>query len=208
MSYYSGLRRLVLFSLATVFLSCQPDIIGVARNFYNNGNVRYLFTTINSDGVRVDANGRKFEGEEVFIPIVEGVNSIEATAYNQWGEDKTPSEDSFYSPNEEEAREIMEGVFAGRGYQFLEKGESLVDKSFRGDVRFSFGAEDDFIFDYWGRGLRDFVINYVGPEDDREKTIRAQSILNEYGFPNLFLYGFPEEEIKSRLETFLTQNEN
>ena len=213
MSSYSGLRRLGVFFLAAIVLSCVPDTF-LSSTYDDKGKVIYTVDGSNFSHIIFEANGiedpRKFYGgDKIPKSIIPKDNSVKVTAYKGNIPDPTPAEDSFYSPTDGEAKEIIDGVFLERGYTFLDSGVNLLEKSFRKNARFSFGSGDDFTFDYWGRGMGDFVVEYVGYEEDALKNARQiKPILDEFGFPNLFLYRLPEEEIRTSLELFLTQNEN
>ncbi len=204
MSSCSGLRRLVLFSLATVFLSCVPDT-DFEKKFHNKRGVEYTLLGIgNVRGINARFNDSEnqvfYDGDKVLVPIKEGTNSLWAEAYNQWGKDPTPAEDSFVSLNEEEARTTIEEIFVEKGYHLVERIQDMTEGCIIRDALFSLGAEKTFLVDYWGikpgEGTisKDFVVNYVGYGDDLEEEILNKELLDMYGIPNCYIFRSPIEE--------------
>ena len=197
----------LLLSASTIMpLNCclineAPDT-QITKKFKDNGEVEYTLSGIDLDG-SVDYISAKFNdgnyqnfanNTSVSVPIIEENNTIEAIAYDNQGlDDPTPATDSFVSPTEERAKELMRQLL-------LEKGAT-----FEKDVLMSPGALDNFYVDYLIEkkdGPEDAVVNYVGYKKDLEEECSNRELLGLYGIPNRYFIRIPENEIISQLLDF------
>ena len=206
MASCSKLEKILLFFLASFFVSCVPDTY-IDRKIKSDGKVKYVFTTSGrARGISVERNDetqKVSDGGELIFPIIEGENLITAAAYNQHGSDPTPAEDSFYSPSEEEARTAIEETLVEKGYKFVENIKDVVEGCFIRNTWISLG-DNDFRVDYWGIvNDKDFVINYLGYGDDLEKEILNNSYLSEFRISYHSFIRVPINDIKSKLEEIL-----
>jgi hypothetical protein len=131
----------------------------------DDNSVKYIEVKINGEDYGDLKNGASFS-----VPIKEGINSIEARAYDdEDAKDLTPEEDSFYSPTQTEASEIIEQILNPNTYQKLDKNATL-----------SFGSSGNVKVNALIRKLdnRDSVIKYLSTEQDHE-------IFSYYFIPNL-----------------------
>lgn len=182
----------------------NPPQTEITPQFGNDGKITYTFSGTDSDGsidyISVRINGGipqnldngSFELED----IIEGTNSVTATAYDNEGlADPTPAEYSFVSPTESQAEEIILG--------YLTENSPSYEK-FEREVLLSLGAAESFYVDFLltKRDSTDAVVNYVGHEEDLTEESANQGLLNIFGIPNLYLVRMPETEIKSRLDIF------
>ena len=202
MGIYSKLRHLSLVLIPAIFFACYPDTF-INKKFEDKGEVEYtFFGTNNPASIELNINESEhqpvYSGDNLLVPIIKGENTIKATAHNFWGDDPTPAEDSFYSPTQEKAEEVMDGIFEGRvgDYSSLEK-KALI----------CLGASDDFLVDYLVRkdDDTDAIINYVGYDKDLEEEYSNKGLLDMYGIPNLYIFRVPEDEISSRLNDFINK---
>jgi hypothetical protein len=204
MRIYSQWKELFLFLIATTFSSCLPDTD--FERIFNNGEVEYTLLGIgNVGGINVKFNDSEnevfYDGDKVLVPIKEGINSLWAEAYNQWGKDLTPATDSFISPTQQEAEKIIEGILAENpwAYDSLKKEELM-----------SPGLYSSFYVDYLitRHDTTNSVIQYVGHEKNLEEELINQQTLLDYGIPSLYLWRIPEEEINLKLNKFINNNFN
>ena len=194
--------RYILLSLIPILslFSCPPDT-DIRREF-DKGNALYKVTGTVPIGsitaIKVEVDGKPYKeaaNEEVLtIPIVQGENKIRATAYAGAIPDPTPAEDSFVSPTEEDARKIIDNVFAGKtGYGTLEK-----------DVLVSPGISGSFRVDYLVTKPdgTNAVVNYTGYEDDLNAELLNKDVLDEIGVPNRYFARVPQSEFQ--LDEFIS----
>jgi hypothetical protein len=207
MGLYLKLRHLALVLIPAIFFACYPDTF-IDKEFEDKGKVKYTFSGTNdTKSIAIIINGLEgsvYHGDEIPSSIIEGNNIVEATAHNFWGDDPTSAEDSFYSPTQEEAEEIIDGIFEERvgDYTSLEK-KALI----------CLGASDDFLVDYLVRknDNTDAIVNYIGYGKNLEEELANSELLGLYGIQNLYIIRVPEDEIRLRLNDFIdkgfSQNE-
>jgi len=111
------------------------------------------------------------------VTIVEGTNSLEARAYDNEGlRDPTIASVGFYSPTEEGARAVIDGILADRGY--VEGVDYEKDKIYGAD---GILITSDYFFTRTD-GTR-VVINYGGHQDDLNTEINNYATLENAGIP-------------------------
>ncbi len=209
----------ILLSLSTVMpFNCDkpvpkneaPDTEITSRQFNDKGEVEYGFLGTDSesyvDHISVSFNGGNYQNFSnnslVSVPIREGSNTAEATAYDDEGKaDPTPAIDTFISPTEEQARTLIDNILSGRSgtYGSLEE-----------DVLVSIGASDNFYIDYLIKrdNKPDAMVNYVEHGEDLGKELLNKQQLDLYGIPNLYLIRVPESEINLKLNDFIDNGYN
>ena len=148
-------------------------------------------------GIKLMINGAEWDrvpSETLLeLPIVEGVNIPTAVAYNgRCGEteDPTPAEfpniaKGFYSPTEDEARALIDGILQNREY--VEGVDYYKDQ-------LMIINNNQFYVDYWFRkadGTHRFIINFAGHKDNLNNEQNNKNFLNNELIPNLYLAYVP-----------------
>lgn len=207
----------ILMTLATFLIAlgaCTPDTKIVSRKFDNEGNVLYEVLGISPcpiNLIRVELNGTKYQDVEnnsvVTVPITTQNTSITATAYNNWGKDPTPAEDSFDIPTSGQAKTKIESILLqyASTYTFLDKGD---DPNL--GVLLTPGSIESFYADFRIVKLdgKDAIIDYVGLEKTLAGGIAHKETLNLLGVPNRYIFRKPEDEIEEVLKDFIAKGYN
>ncbi len=193
--------------LSLILGACTPDTKIVSRKFDNEGNALYEVLGISPcpiNLIRVELNGAKYQdvanNSVVTVPITTQSTSITATAYNNWGKDPTPAEDSFDIPTEEQARVTIENIFAAN------PGTYTIER----DAWTSPGPSKHFRVDYLitTPNQPDRIVNYSSIGDNLNEDLSNKAYLDSLGISNLHLFRVTEPEIKSQLEKFVKNKSN
>ncbi|MEJ2267880.1 MAG: hypothetical protein P8X70_02275 [Nanoarchaeota archaeon] len=154
-----------------------PQTEAIETNVKDDGTVEYTVSGTDDNSVKyieVKINGEYYgnlkNGASFSVPIKEGENNIEARAYDaEDAKDLTPEEDSFYSPTQTEASEIIEQILNPNTYQKLDKNATL-----------SFGNSEKVKVNALIRKINgtDAAIKYLSTPSDAQ-------ILSYYFVPNL-----------------------
>jgi len=175
-----------------------PDT-AIIREIKEDGTVKYNVSGTDEDGsvdyISVYVNGNHYQdvnnNSYVTVPIVEGSNTITATAVdNEGAEDPTPATGSFNSPTEYEASQIISNVLDPSKYNKLEK-----------DALISLGSSDSFRVNALINKLNgtDAIIDYLG-------THAAD--LDLYGIPNICPYRTSVEKLGEKALEFQENDYN
>ena len=131
-----------------------------------DGNVKYTVSGTDKDGsienIFVSVNGNYYgtfpNNYSFTVPIIEGDNIITATAYDNKGEkDSTPATNTFNSPTEYEATEIILNAlnpiicdYVLTNYVYGDKERNVIIGLEDEDIVIDYMGEDKEIMDYWG----------------------------------------------------------
>lgn len=171
----------------------------ITTEFQDDGTVKYTFSGIDPDG-SIDYISTKINGgfygdvpnnSSIFVPIIEGNNTADAIAYdNEGASDKSPATDSFISPTEEEASNLIESTLNPSTYNLLEK-----------NILISVGEEDSFYGNTRIKKLNntDAIIDYMGTNGN---------LLTDYGIPNICPKRTSIEELERKVLEFQNNGYN
>ncbi len=127
------------------------------------------------------------------IPIIQGVNTLEAIAYNECTgkEDPTPAEfpniaKGFYSPTENEARTLLiDGILQSRGYvEGVDYDKDFVMRINGVDILVDYRFKNP---DSSTKG----VVNYVSHSNNLQIENNNKNLLDNASIPNLYLARVP-----------------
>ncbi len=208
----------ILLSLSTVMqlFNCPSPIpdpqtnkapdTQITKEFKDNGEVEYTVSGTDSEGsianINVNTNGNYQtvpNNSTINVPIVEGNNTIIATAYDNEGlKDSSPATDYFNSPTEGQARTSIDNILDSR---------SETHNGFEKDVFVDFGS---FYVDYLIRKKDGnlAIVNYIEHQKNLEQELSNKGILDSWGIPNLYIPRFPESEINLNLNEFIDNGYN
>lgn len=158
-------------------LENQPPITEeIETNFKDDGNVEYKVSGRDEDDyidyISVKINGEHYgnfpNNSLILVPIKGGNNNITATAYDGEGTAGNTITNSFESPNELEASDIIACALNPDTYD---------ENGLETNARLSPGNEPEFYVNALIKvNNKDRVIDYLGTKGD---------ILNLYGIPNI-----------------------
>jgi hypothetical protein len=172
----------------------------------SNSYVKYIDTWENGAGFKRHQNTTAVNPYcDIFeVPITGGTNTLEAQAVDSQNlADPTPAVNEFYSPTEEEARAVIEGILGDNGYTVdcdipIDPNTYCMDRpvstgeGFIENVDFKLKRSNETIA----------IVEYIGENDDPIKELEEKQILDDTPVPNLYLRRLPLDEIEKRFNGF------
>ena len=158
-----------------------------------DGSIDYISVRINDGAVQNVSNGSYKS-----ISIIPGTNSVEAIAYDNKGlADSSPAKYSFISPTESQARATILSVLNAHSSSY---------QRFEMDALLSLGASGSFPVDFLitRNNGTNAVVCYVSHLENLTEELANQELLKTFGIPPLYLPRIPEDEIRSRLNDFIS----